>query len=135
MAFCGIHYHSLDAKKRLFIPSKLRDGLGDSFVICKGTDKVLFAYSNEQWDLLCEEIIASDNLDMQRVIFEDVVNVEIDKQGRITLKQELCDYAGLTKEVTVAGVGKRVEIWDRATREEHMAQAREQKDTYPKIHF
>ena len=72
---------------------------------------------------------------MQRVIFEDAVSVEVDKQGRITLKQELCQYAGLTKEVAVAGVGKRVEIWDKAAREEHMERAREKKDTYPKIHF
>ncbi len=135
VAFGGVHNHSLDAKKRLFIPSKLRDGLGDTFVICKGPEPVLFAYSNEKWDELCEEIIASDNLDMQRVIFEDVVNVEVDKQGRITLKTELCKYANLTKEVVVAGVGKRVEIWDKATREEHMAKAREQRETYPKIHF
>lgn len=135
MAFWGVYNHTLDAKKRLFIPSKLRDGLGESFVLCKGPNDVLFAYSNEKWEELCEEIIASENLDMQRVIFENVVAVEVDKQGRITIKQELCEYAGLQKDIVVAGVGKRVEIWDKAKHESHMEAAREKKSDYPTIHY
>lgn len=133
MALWGVYNHTLDAKKRLFIPSKLRDGLGESFILCKGPTEVIFAYSNEKWDELCEEIIASDNLDMQRVIFEDVVSVEVDKQGRITLKKELCDYAGIKKDVVVTGVGKRVEIWDKETHDAHMEEARKNKDTYPNV--
>ena len=135
MVFGGRFDYTLDAKKRLFVPAKYREGLGESFVICKAPECALFAYSVEEWEKICEQINASDDRDMQRLIYEDVVNVEIDKQGRITLKKELCEYAHLTKEVVIAGVGRRVEIWDKAVREEHMSKARENKQEAPAIHY
>ena len=40
----GEYQHTLDAKGRLFIPAKLREELGDSFVVTKGLDECLFLY-------------------------------------------------------------------------------------------
>jgi MraZ protein len=47
--FMGEFNHSIDAKGRLIIPSKLRDQLGETFVITKGLDGCLFIYTNDEW--------------------------------------------------------------------------------------
>ena len=48
-----------------------------------------------------------------RMFFSGAIEVELDKQGRINIPQNLRKYAGLTKECTVIGVSNRIEIWDR----------------------
>lgn len=40
----GEFNHSIDSKGRLIIPSKLRESLGEHFVITKGMDGCLFLY-------------------------------------------------------------------------------------------
>lgn len=45
----GEYEHSLDAKGRLIMPAKLRQDIGEKFVITKGLDGCLFAFSQEEW--------------------------------------------------------------------------------------
>jgi MraZ protein len=52
-------------------------------------------------------------LNAARVFFSGAQEVRPDKQGRVALPQNLREYAGLTREVVVAGVFSRIEIWDR----------------------
>lgn len=116
MAFLGEFNHNIDPKNRVFIPSKFRDALGDSFVLCKAPDKCLFIYSNEAWDELSAEISnlppSPQARQIQRDIFRNAVNVEPDKQGRITINAKLVEYAGLKQNAVIVGAGKRIEIWD-----------------------
>lgn len=136
MAFYGNHKHTLDAKNRLFIPAKFREGLGDSFILYSPKDQdCLYIYNEKNWEEISEEVIAIGDVDMQRYIFDDALSVEPDKQGRITIKADFCKRVGLKKEVIVAGVGKRVEIWDAEKREAAMERAAARRDTFPKIHF
>ena len=43
----GEYEHTLDAKGRLIMPSKLREDIGEKFIITKGLDGCLFAFSIE----------------------------------------------------------------------------------------
>lgn len=117
MAFLGEYNHTIDPKNRVFIPAKFRDALGESFVVCKAPDECLFIYSNEGWDKLSEEINnlppTLNSRQFQRDFFRNADTVEADKQGRITLKSTLKDYAGLLKDVVIVGAGKRIEIWNK----------------------
>ena len=54
--FIGEYRHSLDVKGRIIVPAKFRDGLGDKFVLTKGLDGCLFAYSKEEWANFEEKI-------------------------------------------------------------------------------
>lgn len=136
MAFYGNHKHTLDAKNRLFIPAKFREGLGESFILYSPKDQnCLYAYNEADWDDISKEVIETGDLDMQRYFFDDALSVEPDKQGRITIKAEFCKRVGLKKEVIVAGVGKRVEIWDAVEREQAMQKAEARSNNFPKIHF
>lgn len=109
----------MDAKGRVIMPSKFRDGLGEKFIVTKGLDNCLFAYSLEEWSNLEAKLKALPFTDKDvrafvRFFFAGATECETDKQGRILLPQNLREYAGLEKDVYVIGVSTRVEIWDKA---------------------
>lgn len=114
----GEYNHSLDAKGRVSVPSKLRLDLGESFIVTKGLDNCLFAYSKDEWATFEAKLKAlpltnTNARNFVRFFFSGATECEIDKQGRINIPQNLRDYASVTKDVTIVGVGTRVEIWDR----------------------
>lgn len=116
--FMNQYNHTVDAKGRLIIPSKFRDVLGDEFVVTKGLDGCLFVYANEDWNSFAEKltalpIIDDDVRDFARFFLAGATSVEVDKQGRILLPSNLREFAGLDKDVVLAGVGSRIEIWDK----------------------
>lgn len=103
----GEYRHSLDPKGRVNFPAKLREDLGDSFIICKGLDNCLYVYRMSEWDKLVEKTSAlpsSKARTIQRFFFASAVCCEPDKQGRVLIPQTLRDYAGLTGEIAVIGV-------------------------------
>ncbi len=115
--FMGEYNHTIDAKGRLIIPAKLREGLGDRFVVTKGMDGCLLVYDNEEWakfeDQL-KDLPSSQKAARQFVRFflAGACEAEVDKMGRILLPGNLREFAALTKDVVLVGVGKKVEIWD-----------------------
>ncbi|MCR5388209.1 MAG: division/cell wall cluster transcriptional repressor MraZ [Lachnospiraceae bacterium] len=117
--FTGEYTHSIDAKGRLIVPAKFRESLGDAFVVTKGLDGCLFVYSNTEWEKIekkFEEIplTTKDARKFSRFFFSGAAVCEVDKQGRILLPGTLREYASLEKEIVLAGVFNRVEIWDKA---------------------
>lgn len=113
----GEYEHSIDLKGRLAMPAKLREGLGEHFVITKGLDGCLFVYDMEQWHLLEQKLSAlpmsrKTARDFTRFLFGGACEGECDKQGRVMLPASLRKHAGLEKDVVVVGVGNRAEIWD-----------------------
>jgi MraZ protein len=122
-AYKGEYSHSIDAKGRLIIPSKFRDLLGEQFVVTKGFDGCLFVFDQDGWDAFEEKL---RNLPMDipgarqlgRFFMAGADDVEVDKQGRILLKQNWLQHAGIEKEAVIAGVGNRVEIWSKDKWEE-----------------
>ncbi len=112
----GAHFHSIDAKGRTNFPVKLRETLGETFWIARGTkDRYLSVYSVAQWEGICEQISTlpgAEGEGLRRWLFSGAAEVTPDKQGRILIPQTLRDYANLTKEVAIVGAGNKVEIWD-----------------------
>lgn len=113
----GEHFHSVDAKGRLFIPAKLREDLGAVFYVTIAPDKCLAAYSSDSWDGFLEKFKAMPQTKKKKIraLFAHASRCELDTQGRILLPQKLRDYAGLSKEVAIIGVGDHAEIWDAAS--------------------
>lgn len=111
----GEYQHTLDAKGRLFIPAKLREQLGDSFVVTKGLDECLFVYPQEAWEELEQKIRQlpmSKSRSLQRFFLSSAADVTVDRQGRIVIPSVLRSYAKLERDVVVIGVGERAELWD-----------------------
>jgi MraZ protein len=114
--FIGEYAHALDAKNRIIIPSKFREALGDKFVITKGLDGCLYAYPMDEWKILEEKLkklplTSKDARAFVRFFFSGANEIEIDKQGRGVIPQNLLDYAGIEKELVSIGVSTRIEIW------------------------
>lgn len=114
----GEYEHSLDAKGRLIMPSKLRDDIGEKFIITKGLDGCLFAFSIEEWKIFEQKLrsLPISNKDARafsRFFFAGAMDCEIDKQGRFLISSNLREFAGLTKEVVIVGMDSRIEIWSK----------------------
>ena len=114
----GQSNHNLDAKGRLIIPSRLRDGLGSSFVLCQGMDKNIYAYPEEEWEKFSEKLNALPVSNVQarkfKLFFQgSAVDCETDSQYRIVIPQNLRSWAGIDKEVVLVGNGSIAEIWDK----------------------
>ena len=114
----GEYEHTLDAKGRLIMPSKLREDIGEKFIITKGLDGCLFAFSIEEWKKFEEKlrtlpISNKDARNFSRFFFAGAIDCEIDKQGRFLISSNLREFAGLEKEVIIVGMDSRLEIWSK----------------------
>jgi len=113
----GEFHHNIDDKGRLVIPTKYREEMGDSFVITRGLEKCLYAYSMTEWDRLVAKLNElpfnkKDARTFIRTFFSGATVCEFDKNGRINITSPLVSYAGLTKACVIIGVNDRLEIWD-----------------------
>lgn len=122
--FMGEYQHNIDDKGRIIVPAKFREGLGNSFILTRGLDQCIFAYPRSEWSHLEQKLKSlpftkKDARAFTRFFFSGACEVELDKQGRILLPQNLREYAGLKKECVVIGVSTRVEIWSKEIWEEY----------------
>lgn len=116
----GEYQHSLDSKKRLSVPAKMRKVLGKGAVITRGLDTCLFIFPVPQWRKLAEKLSAlpisqSDSRSFSRLLLSGAMEVTFDQLGRILVPDYLKQYAGLKREVIVAGMYTRLELWDSVT--------------------
>lgn len=114
----GEYEHSLDSKGRLIMPSKLREDIGEKFIVTKGLDGCLFAFSKREWSefeqkLRTLPISNKDARNFSRFFFAGAIECEIDKQGRFLITSNLREFAGLEKDVIIVGMDSRLEIWSK----------------------
>lgn len=126
--FTGEFQHTLDAKGRVIMPARLRDGLGEKFVITRGLDHCLFVYPGSVWTRLEQKLsqqpfTKKDSRAFNRFFFSGAMEVEADKQGRVLIPQYLREYAGIEKDVMIIGVADRVEIWNEPSWKEYFGDA------------
>ena len=114
----GEYEHNIDAKGRLIMPSKLKEDIGEKFVVTKGLDGCLFVYSQTEWKTFEDKLRAfpltnKDARALVRFFLAGAMECEIDKQGRFLIPGNLREFAGLEKEVVVIGVLDKIEIWSK----------------------
>lgn len=129
----GEFNHSIDEKGRLIIPARLRDDLGENFVICNGLEGCLFVYSQEEWSKFVAELetlprMSKDARIYKRYFFGSASEGTFDKQGRVLVPTPLRKAANLEKDVVLVGVLDHVEIWDKTLWEEQSIVSEEELD-------
>ena len=120
----GEYEHTLDVKGRLIMPAKLREDVGENFIVTKGLDGCLFGFSKSEWANFEEKLkslpLTNKNArDFVRFFLSGAIECEIDKQGRFLIASNLREYATMEKEVVIIGVGTRIEFWDKAKWKEY----------------
>ena len=116
----GEYEHTIDAKGRISMPAKIRKDMGETFIITKGLDGCLFAFSQEEWlnfETKLKSLPLSDKnaRNFVRFFLAGATECEIDKQGRFLIPANLRVAAKLEKETIIIGVGTRLEIWNKET--------------------
>ena len=100
------------------MPAKLRQDMGEKFIVTKGLDGCLFAFSQSEWlnfETKLKALPLSDKnaRNFVRFFLSGATECEIDKQGRFLIASNLRDYADMEKEVAIIGVGTRIELWNK----------------------
>jgi MraZ protein len=115
--FLGEYQHTLDAKGRVSLPRKHRDEIGSRVVVSKGLEKCLYVYPAEGYQTFVRSLLDSGDFDrnarqVRRFFTSGANEVDIDTAGRVAVSPALREFAGLGRDVVVAGVGDHIEIWD-----------------------
>ena len=121
--FFGNYSHSLDEKGRLVIPKKMREELGNKIFIMKGFDGALAIYQESAYSRVVEELEKysfnkKENRDYLRLKLASIVDLDVDKMGRVQLPVAILGKYHINKDVIVLGVGDHIEVWDRNRYEE-----------------
>ena len=122
----GTHTPKLDDKGRIILPAKFRDELSAGVVVTRGQERCLYVFSKSEFESVHEKIrqapvTSEDARKYLRLFLSGAADDTPDKQGRVLVPQLLRDYAGLTKELVIIGVGSRAEIWDAASWQEYLS--------------
>lgn len=129
LMFIGEYKHSLDEKGRVALPAKFRFSMQKGLVITRGLlDKCLFVYPMDEWEKLASKlssmpIAQANSLAFTRLMLAGAMDVGLDSQGRMLLPDYLRKYAELKKDVVIAGLYNRLEIWDQEAWEAYRANA------------
>ena len=120
----GEYKHTIDSKKRLAVPAKFRQSLGEQAVITKGLENCLVIYTLKEWERLAKKLeelpnAQADARNFARLMLSGASDAELDKLGRILIPDYLKNYAFLKKNVAVLGLTNKIEIWDEEKWEEH----------------
>ena len=123
--FVGKYYNSIDSKSRVIVPAKFREELGSKCVIAKALDECLTIYTCDEWQKFVDKLDALPTSSPKarkekRHYFSSAAECDVDKQGRITIPQELKIYAGIEKELITVGSNKTIEIWSKEFWEEQL---------------
>lgn len=114
--FLGQYQHSLDSKGRLIVPARFRDDLEEGGFITRGFDHCLMVMTISYFETVYERINAMNLADpatreLRRLFFANAYSITTDKVGRISVPQDLRDFAKIEGDATIAGQGAYFEIW------------------------
>jgi MraZ protein len=130
MLLTGTYPRTLDEKKRLTLPKRVREQLGEAtatLYLAQGMDQCLWVYDQGALERLAEKLDQTPATDAEarvfrRLFFAQMEAVELDKAGRLLIPQRLLDFAGLTHEVVLIGVRDHLELWDAGRWQQYLGQ-------------
>ncbi len=142
--FSGEYECTVDAKGRMILPSKLKVRLPESangeLHILRSTDPCLWIYASEEWNKLIEKVSSLNEFDesttvIQRNLLRNSTDTELDTQGRFLIPKRMLEYAGITKEAVLVGLGNRLELWNPETYDQYLIKDNQQLAGLYKIHL
>jgi len=128
MMLTGTHACTLDDKKRLGLPKRVREQLGqpESLFVTPGPDQSLWIYTKAGLEQLATKLDQTPATDVdarvfRRLYFARTEAVNLDRTGRILIPDRLIQFAGLQHEVVLIGVRDHHELWDAQRWQQYLA--------------
>lgn len=123
MPLTGTYQRTLDEKRRVAVPKRLRDEFGDPdlkfLYIAPGTDRSLVMYAPAGFEALASRLAGNpQQQNYLRLFYSSAERVDLDSQGRVRIPDRLADYARLSHEMYLLGVQDHAEIWNKETWDE-----------------
>ena len=114
----GEYKSKLGEKKRVSLPKKFRDLLGDNLILTRGYEQALIVVNEELWKKVATEVmegsfINKDIRDTSRFLVGGAKEIDLDPQGRFVIPEALLEHADIKEEVVFIGLVNWVEIWDK----------------------
>lgn len=120
--FRGEYEATVDAKNRFLLPAGIKKKLPEgttSLMLNRGIEKCLTLYTIEAWEITERKVsdlndFEEDSRNFRRRFLGGVTEIELDGAGRMLIPPSLKEYAGITKDITLIGIGNTIELWDTA---------------------
>jgi transcriptional regulator MraZ len=119
MLLTGTHPRTLDDKKRLTLPKKVREQVGEveQLFAAPGPDQTLWIYTRAELERLSANLDGTPATDAEarvfrRLFFAQIEEVDVDRSSRILIPDRLAQFAGLEHEVVLLGVRDHLELWN-----------------------
>lgn len=119
MLLTGTHPRTLDDKKRLALPKRIREQLGEitQLFVTPGADQCLWIYTREELERLSAKLDQTPATDTEarvfrRLFYAQMEAVDLDRTGRILIPDRLEQFAGLQHDVVLIGVRDHLELWN-----------------------
>lgn len=117
IGFYGTYTPRMDDKGRVTLPAKYRDSFKNGVMLVRGQDHCIYLFTPEGFEEFAEAAINAPITDQrargyQRYMLANTDEQRPDAQGRITITPRMREYARLTKDLVITGIGLRMELWD-----------------------
>lgn len=119
MLLTGTYPRTLDDKKRLTLPKRIRELLGEpsTLFVTPGPDQSLWVYTQAELERLAGRLDEAPATDAEarvfrRLYFAQTESVDVDKTGRVLVPDRLLKFAGLVHDIVLLGVRDHLELWD-----------------------
>lgn len=114
----GEYRSKIGDKKRVSLPKRFRDELGEEIILTRGYEDALILVNKGMWEKIAKDVIGGSFInknvrDTSRFLIGGAIEISIDKQGRFLIPDSLFDHAGLSKDVVFIGLINWIEVWDR----------------------
>ena len=139
----GRFTYTMDAKGRLAIPPVLRMELqaqdGHPPILTNLVDcAAIGAFAYDRWLEIEQRLNTLSQMQpevqsIRRMLISGAQECPLDGQGRLLVPPHLREHAALGREVVIAGVGQRIEIWDRARFEKELETTKEHGPQYSRV--
>jgi MraZ protein len=129
----GEYTGKVGKKKRVSLPRKFRNELGNEIILTRGYEDALIIVNKKLWKVIASEVINGSFIDKNirdtsRFLVGGAKEIELDSQGRFVIPQSLFDHAQLSNEIVFIGLINWIEVWDKQKWQERVKYLKENSD-------